>query len=239
MIGCSSTKPEKDYDYEAHLEKGKELIEKKRYIRAQEELAQLAIRSMHTEYGDDALFYLGESYFLNKEYILAVSEYERLIRKINFSEFNERARWRICESYLALSPPYYKDQEYSLKALERIQEFIDDYPYSQFAEEAKKQVLTLRNKQGKKMFESGILYTKLGAYDSAILSYETVLNSYYDSEFLDESRLNIIKNYILLNDVEKAQEKLAAYSPLFKNNELRSQAEELVDDAVKKEERKK
>lgn len=238
LTNCSGSKPEKDYDYEAHLKKGKELIEKKKYLKAQGELSQLAVRGMHTDIGDDALFYLGEAYFLNKDYIMAISEYDRLIRKISFSEFNEKARWRICESYIALSPPYYRDQEYSIKALEKVQEFLDDYPYSEYAEEAKKQVTALRNKQSRKYFESGVLYTKLGAYDSAILSFENVLNTFYDTKYADKSRFWIIKSAIKMNDIDLAEEKLNEFASSFNNQELFASASDLLKQAIEKENRK-
>ena len=79
-----------------------------------------------SEYGDDAQYYLGESYFFNKEYILAIAEYEKLTRKMGFSPFVEKARFKICEAYRIESPSYYHDQNYTEKALSRYQEFLDD-----------------------------------------------------------------------------------------------------------------
>jgi len=231
---CSGSKPEQAYDYEDHLSKGKAFIEKKKYLRAQEELSQLVVRSMHTDIGDDALFYLGEAYFLNKEYIMAISEYDRLIRKMGFSEYVEEARWKICESYIALSPKYFKDQEYSLKALEKAQEFLDDYPYSEFSEAAKEKVEEIRGKLGKKNFESGILYTKLSVYDSAILSFENVLNLYYDTEYADLARLNIIKSLCKMNDFEKADEKYLEFSSNFKDKSIQDSAKKYLENAKSK-----
>lgn len=234
FLNCSGTGPEKDYDYEAHLNKGKNFLDKKKYIRAQEELGQLAVRAMHTEVGDDALFYLGESYFHNKEYILAISEYDRLIRTIGFSEYVERARWRICESYIALSPPYYKDQEYSQRALEKLQEFLDDYPYSEYADEAKNKVHLLRNRLGRKSYESGILYIKLGAFDSAILSFENVLGQYYDTEYADLARFNIIKCMCEMKEFEKAEKRLEQYTSSFEDSSVRESAYEYLDRELEK-----
>ena len=62
--------------------------------------------------------------------MLAVAEYDRLTRRMPFSQYVESARYRICQSYVTLSPKYFRDQTYSEKALEKLQEFIDDYPNS-------------------------------------------------------------------------------------------------------------
>ncbi|MDP6134134.1 MAG: tetratricopeptide repeat protein, partial [Candidatus Marinimicrobia bacterium] len=81
IIGCAGSSPKDDRDFESQFKKAKTLLEKKKYIRAQEEFHLLVLKASHTDIGDDALFYLGESYFLNKEYPLAISQYDRLIRK--------------------------------------------------------------------------------------------------------------------------------------------------------------
>ena len=74
ITSCSSTKPE-EVDLQKQFDRATNYLEKKRYMRAQEEFNSVAIRGLHTDLGDDAQFFLGESYFLNKEYILAIAEY--------------------------------------------------------------------------------------------------------------------------------------------------------------------
>ena len=99
------------------FERAKKFLDKKKYLRAQEEFNNLVIRGTHTDLGDDAQFYLAESYYLNKEYLLAIAEYDRLIRRMGFSPYVEKARWRVCQSYVKESPKYYKDQTNTEKAL--------------------------------------------------------------------------------------------------------------------------
>ena len=126
LISCSSNSGRKEIDYNSEFENGKIALAKKKYIKAQDYFNTVVIGASHTELGDDALFYLGESFFYSKDYLIAISEYDRLIRRMPFSPFIEKARYRICEAYLILSPKYFNDQTYSEKALEKLQEFIDD-----------------------------------------------------------------------------------------------------------------
>ena len=94
---CASLKPGDAGDIDLQYEKAMKLLDKKKYLRAQEEFNNLVIRGTHTDLGDDSQFYLAESYFLNKEYLLAIAEYDRLIRRMGFSPYVEKARWRVCE----------------------------------------------------------------------------------------------------------------------------------------------
>ena len=78
--------------------------------------------------------FLGEAYYQNGEYLDAITEFEKLVSRMGFSEYVEKARFKICEAYKIESPKYYHDQEYTVKALERYQEFMDDYPNSEYIE---------------------------------------------------------------------------------------------------------
>ena len=104
--------------------------------------------------------------FLNKEYILAIAEYEKLTRKMGFSPFVEKARFRICEAYRLDSPKYYHDQIYTEKALEKYQEFVDDFPNSENYDSALEAMVLLRDKLAKKLYETGLLYLNCLLYTS-------------------------------------------------------------------------
>ena len=205
LVGCAGNKSREDTDIQARFERGMDFFEKGKYLRAQEEFNYVALSGSHTDVGDDALFYLGESYFLNKEYILARAEYDRLIRRMGFSPFVEQARWRICECYVNDSPNYFHDQSNTNKALEKLQEFIEDFPTSEYRDTAEETLVEMRNKLGEKAYETGILYIKLGAYDSAILAFEQVLETYYDTPYIADAHVGIIRSHCLALEIEKAQ----------------------------------
>jgi outer membrane protein assembly factor BamD len=225
FANCSGNKPKDNLTFEERFKKGIEYLDKKKYQKAQDQFNQIVISGSHTELGDDALFYLAESYFLNKEYILATAEYERLVRRMKFSPLVEKARWRICQCFVEESPKFYLDQEYTLKALERLQEFIDEYPDSEFAVQAGQTILRLRNKMGKKAYEAGILYIKLGVYDSAIISFEDMLANYYDTDYAEEAMVGIIRGYTLMGEKDKAKK-------YFDENESKITTKELHDRAL-------
>ena len=53
--------------------------------------------------------------------------------------------------------------------------------------------------------ETGKLYKKLKAYDSAKQSYESVVNNYYDTKFYYDANLEIIRWLILLGEKNEAE----------------------------------
>ena len=206
MSGCAGNKSNRDIDYESEFEKGKIALAKKKYVRAQDHFNRVVIAASHTELGDDAMYYLGESYFLSKnEYLLAIAEYDRLIRRMPFSPFVEKARYRICESYVIMSPKYFRDQTYSEKAIEKLQEFIDDYPNSSNREEAQKNIKILRNKLSRKIYDTGILYIKMEEYKSALITFKQVVDLYYDTDYNELAHMKTIACYIYRDEYDEAR----------------------------------
>ena len=86
LYSCSSNTSRRDIDYNEEFEKGKAALSKKKYIKAQDHFNTVVIGASHTELGDDALFYLGESFFLEKNHLLAISEYDSPLLLISMSE---------------------------------------------------------------------------------------------------------------------------------------------------------
>jgi len=224
LVGCAGKKPIETMSLDERFKRGQEFLENKKYFNAQQEFQIVVLSGSHTEWGDDAQFYLAESYFKNKEYILAISEYERLTRKMKFSPFVEKCRWRICEAYVAESPNYYHDQSNTQKALQKLQEFIEEYPESEFRDKANATVKKLRNKLAEKIDETALLYIKLHAYDSAIVAYEELLSQFYDTDFADDAHIGIVKSYSLLRNYVEAKKYYDANEDKIVSSELRAKA---------------
>ena len=135
ILSCAGSKTDREMALQDTFMSGLENLENEKYLQAQSDFKRVVIRGTGSDLGDDAQYYLGEAYYRNEEYLLAVAEYEKLTRRMGFSPFVEDARFKICEAYRIESPKYYHDQEYTEKALERYQEFLDDFPNSKFIHE--------------------------------------------------------------------------------------------------------
>ena len=206
LFGCSSTLPDESLPLAEHLKIGMDYLDEEEYAKAQEEFKFVLSLGAGTDYGDDAQFFLAESYFLNKQYMLSIAEYESLTRKMSFSPFFEKSRFRICEAYQIESPDYYNDQSYTEKALERYQEFLNDFPNSEYGQAATESMTILRNKLAKKLYETGVLYMKMDEFEPARMSFNRVLDDYFDTDVVQEVHIGVIKSYLLEEKTGLAKE---------------------------------
>ena len=124
---------------------------------------------------------------------------------MSFSPYVEKARYRICESYVSLSPKYFRDQTYSEKAIEKLQEFIDDYPTSEKRKDAQIDIKVLRNKLSRKAYDSGILYMKMEEYKSALIAFKQVKDLYYDNDYIELAHMKTIACHIYREEFDEAK----------------------------------
>ena len=207
LSSCGISNPFDDnIPYKTRFDDGLAFFEEEKYVKSSQQFNIIVERASHTDLGDDALFFLAESYFLNEDYDLALIEFEKLVSRMGFSPYIEKSRWRICETLMLLSPNFYHDQDSSLKAITQIQEFLDDFPNSEYSKDADKLINELRTRLAEKNMETGKLYIKLKAYDSAMTSYEVVVNEYYDTKFFNDANMEIIRCLVLLNKSDEAKQ---------------------------------
>jgi len=238
LFSCASKTNSFESPIKEKFNSGMNLFERGKYLRAQDEFTSIVIRGSGTDLGDDAQFYLAESYYYNKEYIIAISEYEKLTRKMPYSPFIEEAKFKICEAYKVESPKYYHDQTYTNKALDRYQEFLDDYPNSEYKNEVITSMKSMREKLSKKVFETGILYMKMDEFESARMVFEEISNLYYDTEMIDDSRLWIVKAYARDLDIKNAKIYIQKFEIELKSSGLYLEATDAISRAEKKIEKK-
>ena len=209
LSSCGISNPFDDnISYKTRFDDGLVFFEEENYVKASQQFNIIVDRASHTDLGDDALFFLAESYFLNKDYDLALVEFEKLVSRMGFSPYIEKSRWRICETLMLLSPNFYHDQESSKKAISQIQEFLDDFPNSEYSKDADKLINELRTRLAEKNMETGKLYVKLKAYDSAIVSYKIVVNEFYDTKFFNDANMEIIRCLALQKKSDEAKQYL-------------------------------
>jgi len=123
--------------------------------------------------------------------------------------FNEKAEYKIALSYVKLSPKYQLEQEYTHRALRYLQDFIDTYPSSEYIGAAEKHIETLRNKLGRKLYESGRLYKKMRHWRAAVIYFDEMLANYYDTQWALDAKLDKAYCLIQLRRFDEYQELMA------------------------------
>ncbi len=188
LLGCGkkvlnlrAMSPEEQFEY------AKSIFDKKDYLKAKTQMMMVVMNNQGNVIVEKAQFYLAESYYGQKEYLIAVEEYEKLIRSMPRSEYVDDARYKTGMCYYRLSPSYGLDQDYTHKAIYQFQTFLEEFPDSDLKPEVEARLSECRNKLGKKVYKEGEQWRKMGYYRSAILSFNQVIDRYYDTEFLDDA----------------------------------------------------
>ena len=68
LVGCSSNPFDDDIPYKQRFDDGLAFFEEEKYGRAAQQFNIIVQRASHTDLGDDALFFLAESYYLEQDY---------------------------------------------------------------------------------------------------------------------------------------------------------------------------
>lgn len=194
-----------------------------------------------TDYGQEAQFYLAESYFQNERYLLAASEYERYISLFPQSQKRQKAQFREAYCYYKLSPRYKLDQQYTRQAIEKFRIYNSRYSDSKRVEEAANYITEMREKLAKKHYNSADLYMRTDQYEAAIIYYDLTIDNYPETIWAQKALVDKIKAYntyasrsVESKQKERYQKAVDAYEKflqLFPNGEYRQDAESYVDEA--------
>ncbi len=141
------------------------------------------------------------------------------------------------------SPRESLDQTSTYLALRELQAFIDMYPLSPKVDDATKLMDDLRHKLEVKAYNVGVLYYKMGDYQAAITSFESLLDDYPDTDFKEEVLYSITKAYftyaeksIFTKKAERFEKTIESYNNLlfaFPESDYISEVEPLKEKALK------
>lgn len=228
---------------EVAFEKAMNQYENENYSEAARAFEVVISIGRGTDLGQEAQFYLAESYFNTNRYLVAASEYSRYVQFHPNSQRRQQAEFKEAVCYYELSPRYKLDQNYTQRAIERFRLFNDRYPNSERVDEAAGYIEELRNKLARRDYNAADFYMRTNRYNSAAIYYGLVLDNYPESEWAERALVKQIEAYVLYaeNSVpqrqeerfNKAIESYSTYIQLFPREENRSRAEDLYDRATR------
>jgi outer membrane protein assembly factor BamD len=188
LAGCGGSLQEQQRGH-ANYESGKAAFDRSDWADAILDLKAYVEQYPGTEKTDDALFYLGESYFRQKDYTLASGQFDRLIRDFPQSTYQADALFYLARCDDLDSRPALLDQTETHRALDRYKQFLDLYPDDQHAAEARDRQRVLRDRLAEKRFKSGQLYSKLKQPRAAAIYLRSVLEDYPESRWSGDAAL--------------------------------------------------
>ena len=148
-----------------------------------------------------------------EQFVLASYYFKTFSNTFTNSTQREEAAYMAAYSNYLMSPTYRLDQNYTEKAIEEFQNFVNTYPNSDRVSNCNKQMDLLRKKLEQKAYNEGQLYFDLKDYQAAIRSFENMLKDYPETDNAEKIRYMIIRSEYLLAEnsvLEKQEERYVA-----------------------------
>lgn len=172
----------------------------------------------------EKLFYMfAQSYYKTEQYYLAANQFETFVANYPKSEKLEETAFLGASCFAKLSPEYSLDQIDTVKAIEKLQEFIDTYPNSSNILEANKILRSLNEKIEKKVYENAKGYNTVMDYKASLIAFDNFIADYPGTTFKEDalfykydSAFQLAINSVPSKMEERLNNAKVAYSNLIK-----------------------
>ena len=229
LVGCSSAQVGSLQTAELHFNKGRQDLEKKRYLKAIEHFQLVVSNFPGSPLVSDSQFYLAESYFGSKDYVSAVFEYQRLLDGYPYSKWVDKASYNIAESYYRQRRRPELDQKETMQALSYYRIFLDDYPDSPLVEKAAERIKACRERLAHKSFLNCRLYQRRGHWDAAAMAYRELLLAFPETVWYFKAAYELALVHDKKGEEDKARSLLQEVVAECKDQELKDRAQERLE----------
>jgi outer membrane protein assembly factor BamD len=191
----------------------KEIYEQaKRRMKSNPEKARLLFKEVMHLYPDSiyasrAKIGIADSYYRQKDaaaLVMAATEYQEYVNLYPNSPDAVYAKYQIALCYIRQMKSAGRDQSNTYKAIQALENMIKQYPGTDEAEEAKKQLEEARNRLALHYFEIGRTNYKIKAYMGAVLRFKQVIDNYPDFKYNGRLFYLIGKCYYAMRDYNTA-----------------------------------
>lgn len=227
MAGCGSAEPATNPTVDERFARSKALFQKEDYLEAINEFTVITLQYQGSQYASDAQYYLGECRYNRGEYLLAAFEYGLLKRSYPASPRVPDAQYKLAMSYYMMSPRSSLDQQYTRKAIDEFQSFVEYFPANALAVDADAKIRELNTKLAKKLYDAARQYLILERYKAAIQYFDDVIEKYHDTEYAPLSFLDKAETLIDRKKYADAGFELGRFITRYPNSVLRGRADAL------------
>jgi len=180
--------------FRQYYEKAMKFYDNKAYLSAARIFEELYPLSIGTPVGDTILFLFADSYFQNRDYQLATFHFRDYARRYPGTERTEQAAFNAVKAMYFTSPDYPLDQFITTLAIDEVNLFIQQYPFSKHIEECNQVLDALRDKLAKKDLEIIRMYFQTGYYEAAQIMVRNFMKTFSSSKYTPEALFLLVKN---------------------------------------------
>ncbi len=166
---------------------GETLYEEGKFEKANRLFAQIVPNYRGKPQAEKLMYLYSNSFYKMGDYYVSGYQFERFAASYPKSEKLEEASFLSAKSSYMLSPVYTKDQTETKEAIEKLQEFINVYPDSDYATEASKLVQELDFKLEKKSYSIAKQYNQISDYPASVRSFDNFIFEFPGSSLREDA----------------------------------------------------
>lgn len=163
------------------------MYEAKKYGKAIKLFEQIAPAYKGKPQAERMFYMYSQSLYKTNQFYLAGYQFESFASSYPKSEKIEEALFLGAKSFSKLSPVYSLDQVDTYKAIDKLQNFIDVYPESQYLAEANTLAKMLREKLEKKAYENAKIYNTISDYKAAMVAFDNFIINFPGTPFKEDA----------------------------------------------------
>jgi len=182
----------------------------------------------YSEWARKSLLMAAYSYYEMGSYDECISAAKRYVTLHPGSPDAAYAQYLIAASYFDQIPDITRDQDRTEKALAALQEVVNKYPDSEYANSAKQKMEVARDQLAGKEMQIGRYYLQRRDYTGAINRFKVVVTKYQTTRHVEEALERLTEAYMALGIVDEAQTAAAVLGHNFPDSDWYKHAYSLV-----------
>jgi len=203
---------------------GTELYDAEKYSKASRLFAQILPQYRGKPQAQKFTYMQAMCFYNTKDYNSSSYQMERFVNSYPDSEKVEEMAFLGAKSYYLMAPIFSKDSEDTKIAIDKLQQFINAFPESEFNDDANKLIFELDYRLELKEFNIALQYNVLTDYQAAIKSFENFLIDFPGSDLREkamyyrfDSAYKLAINSVVWRQKERI-ENAVSYFNSFKNS---------------------
>jgi len=188
------------------------LFNKKKYYKALPIFEELVTMYRGQKKSELTYYYYAYTNYYLEDYETAAYDFGNFANSFPTSEYAEECAYMHAYCYYLDSPEFTLDQTNTLKALNELQLFVDQYPYSKRIEECNQLIDKLRFKLETKDYQNAKLYFKMEEFRAAYTAFRNVVKDYPSTIYREESMFLAVKSAYMLAENSIESKKSERYS---------------------------
>ncbi|HEX8697968.1 MAG TPA: outer membrane protein assembly factor BamD [Myxococcaceae bacterium] len=201
---------------EANLRLGNEALEDNDYLRAEQYFEFVRTKFPYLEASKEAELRLADTSFNQDRFPEAREKYQSFVKlhpthpKVDYAAY-QAALTHVKEmpsDFILLPPSEEKDQTDVLSALRAMNDFLRQYPKSEYADEAKVHAEDAKRRMAEHEMYVAAFYRKRERWKAVAQRLEGMLSRYPGTKYEEEALFSLHDAYVRLKDTERAQETL-------------------------------